>query len=119
MRTKPKDREEVLQRYPILVGHMICASLGYFTPQSAAGALLAYIQGEPYFCEWYSYMAGGSKGPPCFAEDKLLAVGRQVLEWSFQFRRNHTGMMADYRRARLLVEHVRKGGEGPVFASWF
>ena len=115
----PKDQAEVLQRYPILVSHMICASLGYFTPQAAANALLCYFQGEPMFCEWYSHMAGGSIGPPCFARGKLLKVGQWVVETSFQYRRTHTGMMAEYGRARALVDHVRQGGEGPTFASWF
>ena len=76
----PKDQAEVLQRYPILVSQMICASLGYFTPQAAGNALLCYIQGEPMFCEWYSHIAGGSIGPPCFAREKLLKVGQRVDE---------------------------------------
>ncbi len=107
----PKNRDEVLQRYPILVSHMICASLGYFTPEAAAGALLSYIHGRPNFCEWYSHMGRNGTDP--------LEVGRSVVEDSFRFRRNHTGMMAEYQQARLLVEHVRQGGEGPPFASWF
>ncbi len=114
----PKNQQEVLRRYPILVSHLICASLGYFSPESAANALLAYIQGRPNFCEWYSHLAGGMH-PPGFEEDKLLEVGRQVVEGCFLWRRNHTGYMASYQQARLLVEHVRRGGEGPVFGSWF
>jgi hypothetical protein len=108
----PRTQLEVLDRYPILVGHMICASLGYFTPEAAAGALLAYLEGRVYFCEWYLHMSGGNR-------EKTLEVGRRVVEDSFRFRRNHTGMMASYRQAKLLVDHVRGGGEGPLFASWF
>jgi len=114
----PTNQKEALNRYPILVSHMICQSLGYFTPKSAANALLAYIQGEPFFCEWYSHQAGGMH-PPSFEPEKLLEVGRRVVEDSFKSRRTHHGYMADYHRARALVEHVRQGGEGPVFASWF
>lgn len=117
-RISPQNQQEVLQRYPILVSHMICCSLGYFTPSSAANALLCYIQGEPMFCEWYSHMAGGMH-PPSFDHEKLKEVGRRVLEDSVQYRRNHTGYMASYQRARALVEYVRSGREGPVLASWF
>ncbi len=38
-------RDDTMQRYPRLVGHMICESLGYFTPESAANALASYIKG--------------------------------------------------------------------------
>ena len=107
----PKDREEVLQRYPILVSHMICRSLGYFSPESAAAALLGYIKGVPNYCEWFSHMTGGKLD--------LLEVGRGVVEDSFRYRSNHSGYMASYQQARLLVEHVRQGGQGPPLGSWF
>jgi hypothetical protein len=110
---KPQTRGEVIQRYPCLVGHIICDSLGYFTPQSAAGALLAYIEGESYACEWYCHQAGG------FNHEKLLQVGKEVVERAFKGRRQHKGYMAHYPQAKALVGHVRGGGEGPVFASWF
>ena len=35
----PTTQEEVIQRFPRLVAHMICESLGYFTPLAAANAL--------------------------------------------------------------------------------
>lgn len=108
----PRSREQVLQRYPILVSHMICSSLGYFTPQAADGALLSYLEGRVNYCEWYFHRSGGNR-------EKILEVGRRVVEDSFRFRRSHTGMMASYRQARMLVEQVRGGGEGPIFASWF
>jgi hypothetical protein len=110
---KPQTRKEVLHRYPCLIGHIICDSLGYFTPQSAAGALLAYIEGQSFACEWYCHMAGG------YNHDKLLQVGKQVVERAFRSRRHHRGYMAHYPQAKALVQHVRGGGEGPVFASWF
>lgn len=107
----PQDREEVLQRYPILVSHMICRSLGYFSPEAAAAALLGYIKGVPNYCEWYAHVAGQTLD--------LLAVGRGVVEDSFRFRGNHSGYMVSYQQARLLVEHVRQGGQGPPLGSWF
>ena len=124
---RPRTRQEILDRYPILVGHMICHSLGYFTPEGAAGALLAYIQGEEHYCEWYSHMTGlrlqhnGSPNPASDTEWKreVLKVGKEVVEWAFRYRRGHTGYMSHYPQAKALVEHVRAGGQGPVFASWF
>jgi hypothetical protein len=92
---------------------MISDSLGYFTPETAANALLHYIRGEPNWCEWYVHMAQG------WNRDKLLEVGRQVVERSFRDRHYHYGYMAHYPQARALVEQVRRGEPGPVFASWF
>jgi hypothetical protein len=113
-RSKPKTPEEVMQRYPRLTSHLICASLGYFTPGSAAGAILRHSQGKPYYCEWYDDWESKSRG-----ELTLLDVGRKALNMAFHFRHHHTGYMAEYRNARALVDHVVAGGEGPMFASWF
>src|SRR3990170_7896822 len=73
LRPRPQTRVEVLRRYPRLVAHMICVSLGYFTPAAAAGALLDYIQGETHACEYYCHMAQG------WDREKLLKVGRDVV----------------------------------------
>lgn len=54
----PGGQEEVLQRFPRLVAHLICESLGYFTPLSAANALLHYRENQPFWCEWYIHIAG-------------------------------------------------------------
>ena len=110
---KPRTVQEVLQRFPCLVGHMICQSLGYFTPNAAAGALLAYIEGQAFACEYYTLLAGG------FSEAKLLEVGKEVIERAFRGRHHHRGYMAHYPTAKTLVEHVNGGGEGPQLASWF
>jgi|GEM_PF-1217754 len=112
-RPRPQTIKETLTRYPCLVGHMICTSLGYFTPESAANALLHYIRGEPNACEWYTHMARG------FNDERLLVVGREVVERAFRSRHHHYGYMAHYPQAKALVDHVRAGNEGPVFASWF
>ncbi len=112
-RRRPNTPKEALERYPRLVGHLICASLGYFTPETAANAVLNYIRGEPNWCEWYTHMARG------WDTDKLLQVGRHALEDAVRGRHHHQGYMAHYPQAQALVEHVLKGGAGPAFASWF
>ncbi len=111
-------RDDTIQHYPRLVGHMICESLGYFTPESAANALVFYIKGHPYFCEWYTHMAGMCRGEwP--TDEKVLEVGKHVVRDAFRNRHHHYGYMAHYPQARALVDHVRQGGQGPLLASWF
>lgn len=113
VRGLPQDQRGIMQRFPRLVAHMICDSLGYHTPNGAAGALRDYLWGLPNACEWYCHMARGS------STEGLLEVGREAVMRAFQQRRGHTGMMAEYRQARALVEHVNAGGKEPVFGSWF
>ena len=107
----PESIEDILNRFPILVAHLICESLGYFTPQAAANAILSHRQGFIHACEWYMHMAGRDRDP--------LQVGRDVLNRAFKARRHHRGYMAHYPQARALVEAVRtKQTSGPVFSSW-
>ena len=105
-------RDEILRRYPRLVSHLICESLGYFTPEGAAGAILAVVQHRACACEWYLHMAGvGGRS--------LEDVGRDTLRRAIGSRHRHRGFMAEYARARALVDRLVKTGEGPAFASWF
>ncbi len=106
------NQQDILNRYPRLVAHLICASLGYFTPESATNAIAAHKRGEPFCCEWYCDWA--EKG-----RISVIEVGIRAIRKAVQFRHHHKGIMADYERAKQLVDHVRQGGEGPVFASWF
>ena len=112
-KTRPDSIKEVMDRYPRLSAHMICESLGYFTPEAAAHAILHYLQGHPFYCEWYMHMAGGEK-----SADRIRDLGTKVIERAFKERHHHQGFMAHYPAARALVEEVRGGGEGPVFMSW-
>ena len=102
-----------MKRYPRLTGHLICESLGYHTPGSAAHAILDHINKHPCFCEWYVHMAGG------FNDEKVLKVGTDTLNRTFHNRSHHYGFMADYPQAQALVKDVLAGGPGPLFASWF
>lgn len=105
-------RDQILRRYPRLVSHLICESLGYFTPEGAAGAILAIVQNRACACEWYLHMAGvGGRS--------LEDVGRDTLRRAIGSRHHHRGFMAEYARARALVEQLVKSGESPLFASWF
>jgi hypothetical protein len=113
IRAKPKNSLEVMKRYPRLTGHLICESLGYFTPQAAAQAIHSHINKRPCFCEWYTHMAQG------YNEEKAIKVGADTLDRAFKHRHHHLGYMAHYPQAAELVKEVLAGRDGPTFASWF
>ena len=113
VKTRPDTIEETLDRYPRLVGHMLCESLGYFSPGAAANAILHYIRGHAFFCEWYYHMAWKDQ-----SRDNILDIGREVIGRAFSKRHHHQGFMADYATARAIVEDVRSGVEDPIFMSW-
>jgi hypothetical protein len=96
---------DALKRYPRTVSHMICHSLGYCTPLSAAGLVLAAARNEQDWCEWIF---------SCYRSDPWPALCEAIAQ-----RRSHRGYMADIRQARGLVESVRRGGPEPLLASWF
>lgn len=93
---------------------MICESLGYFTPQAAANAILHYKNNEPYFCEWYVHMARYE-----YDREKIKEVGKNVIKYAFKNRKHHKGYMSDYKLAKRIVLNVLQGGNPPEFASWF
>lgn len=112
--------EEVLYRWPRVVAHLICESLGYFTPTAAARAILAAKKGEPFYCEWYNHIAS-SHGP--FDDenqwrDKMVEITRRVLSTSIENRRYHNGYMSDFSLAMDLIKKELEG-RGPLFSSWF
>ena len=109
-RERAQSSQEVMERYPILVAHLICASLGYFTPKAAANAITAHIRGQDFWCEWYAHMTSGGKD--------ILDVGRDTLSGAFRRRRSHKGYMAEYQKARLMVEAERQGKADFNFMSW-
>jgi len=108
----PATRHEILRRYPRLVSHSICESLGYFTPEAAAGAVLAVLENRACACEWFLHMAG-------VRGRSLQEVGHDTLRRAIRNRRYHRGFMVEYTHARVLVERLIKTGDSPMFASWF
>jgi len=120
---KVRSQQDVLQRPPGLVAHLIAESLGYFTPQAAANAIAHYTKGEAFFCEWYYDWASKrfANGNTKCADlrDTVLEVGEAALENAIERRHRHRGPMAEFQRALALVHQVRKGDQGPLFASWF
>lgn len=94
-----------MRRWPSLTAHVICESLGYATPSTAAQIVLDASVGRENWCEWiYS----------CFDRKPMEAVRNAI-----QNRHNHNGYMAEYRTARALVNKALGTGEEPLLASWF
>jgi hypothetical protein len=108
-----------LERYRCLVGHLICESLGYFTPKSALNAIRAHKAQTPFPCEWYSHISS-TRGKGMFDDEALLDVNRDVLEQACRNRHNHNGHMNHYQRASSIVRReIDDEGSAPRLASWF
>lgn len=125
-------QRKIMLKYPRLVAHLICQSLGYFCPRSAANAIHHYRDAQPFWCEWYAHMADcrlknwdwrvqngyETKPKPTDGAALVVEVGRETLLAAFKQRHGHTGYMAEYLQGRIVV--LRElNGNGPKFASWF
>ena len=109
--------QQIMKKYPRLCAHMVAESLGYFTPTSAARAVLHYKQNEPYFCEWYSHMARNMGG--MFDPESVKTVGRRTIKNAYSLRHSHKGYMSSYLQAKALIDQAIATGKEPTFASWF
>jgi hypothetical protein len=121
--TKIRHQDDVLRHLPCLTAHLIAESLGYFTPESAANAVAHFTKCEAFYCEWYydwaskRFASGNRKSGDL--RDTVKEVGQLAIQNAFKRRHHHRGPMAEFKRALALVLHVRQGGQGPLFASWF
>ncbi len=112
-----EPERQMLERYPRIIGHLICESLGYFTPQGAAVAVYKYKQGDYMSCELYSDVCY-KRGKGFFDEEELKKITKEFLEDSIRNRRFHKGYMADYNLAKEVIKRELEG-QGPDLASWF
>lgn len=113
------NQRDALKRYPRIIAHMICESLGYFTVLSAANALLAYIEKKPYYCEWYDHMAGFQKTGTY--NERMQHITQRTVKDAIRNRKGHHGYMAEYKNAIMLIkaELEREGVTSQMLASWF
>lgn len=105
------SKDAILRRCPRLVAHLICESLGYFSPEGAANAIAAASAGRPFACDWYLHMADAGRR-------SLIEIGRDTLRDAIRHRHAHRTFMAEYGRAIALVRTAAATGDGPAFASW-
>ena len=108
--TKDLTQEETLARFPALAAHLICESLGYFSPKAATNALLAHAQGLGFACEWYVHMVG-------YGNARLVEVGRSTIGKAYANRQFNQGYMRSYESARALIARELQGYE-QKFGSW-
>ncbi len=106
------NMECAMRRWPRMVSHLIAESLGYFTPEAAANALLHFKRGQEFWCEWFMHMAGVGRKP-------MLQVAAETIRRAICQRRHHRGYMSSYKLALRIVRQRVATGRGPVFASWF
>ena len=104
----------ILKRYPRLSAHIICQSLGYFTPKGASNVIYAYKNDVPYSCEYISHISGG------FDREEMKKATKFVIRDAIKKRHLHKGFMEDYNTAKALVgEVIQSGQKNGVLASWF
>lgn len=109
---RPTSGHEAARRYPNIVAHMMCESLGYFSAGAAANALADHIDGRACACEWYLHLAQDGR--------TLLQVGADVIRRATDHsaRRRHHGYMADITSAKMLVRQFVEQHRGPRLAGW-
>lgn len=95
---------EIMRRYPRLTSHVICASLGYCTPTSAARIIQDVKYKRANFCEWIW---------ACYGGDPNGAV-----KLAIRARHGHKGFMASYIQARAMVRRAVETSQELLFASW-
>ena len=103
----PTEIEDAMARYPRLVAHIQAESLGYFTPEGAAKALLFAMHGIQFPCEYVD----------AYFNNDTPAMVRQAI----RNRNDHTDAMSRYRTALAQVvawleHHVNASAQ---LAGWF
>ncbi len=99
------SRDYYLSRYRRVCAHVICESLGYATPTTAAMIVKDYMEGRDNYCEWID---------ACYSNKPGEAIKRAIA-----CRKHHKGYMAEYSYALALVQKYLDNGQEPMLASWF
>ncbi len=97
-------REQVMRKYPRICAHIICESLGYACPSTAASILRDAMYHRKNYCEFIA---------SCYRGDARECVRRAVA-----YRHTHSGYMAEYKLALAIVLRALKTGKEPMLASW-
>lgn len=110
--TASLSMEEALRRWPRLIAHLITESLGYFSPEGAANALLLFKRDQDNYCEWFLHMASVGRKP-------IRQVAAETVTRAIRGRAFHCGYMASYQFALRIVQERIATGKEPVLGSWF
>lgn len=132
-------QQQCARRWPRVLAAMIVESGGYFTPESAANAVIRYKSGDSFGCEYYCMLAGFERsGWPHNHKEyraKLRTAQRRQMIAATQcvcFRYEHrfgrhahsgsrsVGNPGTRELALELVKRLAETGSSRVLmASWF
>ena len=107
---KPFTADDAIRRHPLLTAHLICESLGYYSPRAAAVAIADHQNDRGSYSELMLHLAG--------RDGDVKGAMRRLLGAAFSRRRQHQGYMADFGVARALVSRSIAGLGEPPFSSW-
>lgn len=105
--------DAVWQHGEEIIAHLMCESLGYFSPKAALNCLTAYLNGEGFPCEWLCSMVRS------YDQGKVWEVTRDIVHQALFRKEHHTGYMADYQDALRIIKRVKEGSTAYDLASWF
>ena len=105
------QQDEVIRRWPHVVAALIAQSNGYFTPRSAANAIISFKLNLPFFCEWYTFTGTGVS----YDEEYVKKRGADTLRSAI---RNRHWNKRDLKRALAVVRKYNEANKSPLFASW-
>jgi hypothetical protein len=112
IRVPSLNTEEALRRWPRIAAHLIAESIGYFSPEGSANALLLFKRDQDNYCEWFLHMAYLGRKP-------IRQVAVETIRRAIRGRSFHRGYMASYKLALKIIRERIATGVGPVFGSWF
>ena len=112
-----RNRIDGLKKYRHILAAMIDESIGYFTPEAALNAIIAYKKKAPFSCEWYLDMAGLGHGKKLFdiTDDDLRAINRNVISNAFKNRKYRRESI----RSCLVIVDRNIAGNESIGASYF
>ena len=110
------DWKFVLKSYQRLVACMIEESVGYFTPQAAANAIMAHKKNAYWGCEWYSHIDSCRNPGKLWDkdyDDRIKVINHDVISEAYKKRKYFRS-----QRSRAIVSENIAGNES-IGASWF
>jgi hypothetical protein len=83
---------------------LIAESLGYFSPEGAANALLLFKRDQDNCCEWFLHMA-------CLGRKPIRQVAAETVKRAIRGRAFHRGYMASYELALGIIRERTQSAE--------
>jgi hypothetical protein len=120
------DRQAIAKRYPRLIAHLMCESLGYMSVETAVVTIIRWQEGSGLSCEWFAHIAFHGANAKRFEGmdymDRMRVVTRETLQSAIKRRHFHKGYMADIsvgRRAVAKAVGMEPRDSLDSLAGWF